>query len=48
MIVREIVQNVGVDLVVAENRLIPFEAKAPQPSPKVHDGVPTCRRAIIV
>src|SRR5262249_13691202 len=38
MIVREIVQDVGVDRVLAENRLILFETKAPQPIPKVHDG----------
>ena len=37
MILREIVQDVGVDRVLAEYRLILFEAEAPQPSSEVHD-----------
>ena len=28
-----------VDFVLAERRLIPFEAQAPQPTPDIHDGV---------
>src|SRR5215472_11810201 len=38
MILREIVQDVGVDRVLAEYRLILFEAKALQPTSDVHDG----------
>jgi hypothetical protein len=39
MIVSEIVQEIGVDRVLAEYRLILFEAKGPQPLTEVHDGV---------
>ena len=38
MIVREIAQDVGVDRVLAEYRLILSEAKALQPTSDVHDG----------
>ena len=38
VILREIVQDVGVYRVVVEYRLILFEAKAPQPSSEVHDA----------
>src|SRR5262249_50251893 len=44
MILREIVQDVGVDRVLAEYRLILFEAKAPQPTSNVHDGALTSAR----
>ena len=37
MIFREIVQDRGIDRVLAEDRLVPFEAEAPQPTPDVHD-----------
>jgi len=36
MILREIVQDIGVDRVLAEYRLVPFETKAPQPTSDVH------------
>ena len=39
MILREVVQDCFVDLAVPEYRLIPFEAKAPQPIPDIHNGV---------
>jgi hypothetical protein len=46
MIVREIVKEFGVDRVLAEYWLIPFEAKAPQPTFEVHNGaLPLPRRA---
>src|SRR5262249_22316669 len=38
MILREIAQDVGVDRVLAEYRLILSEAKALQPTSDVHDG----------
>jgi hypothetical protein len=38
MILREIVQDIGVDRVLAEYRLVLCEAKAPQPTSEVHDG----------
>jgi hypothetical protein len=38
MILREIAQDVGVDRVFAEYRLILSEAKALQPTSDVHDG----------
>jgi hypothetical protein len=38
MILREIVQDVGVDRILAEYRLVLCEAKAPQPTSEVHDG----------
>ncbi|HEY4859515.1 MAG TPA: hypothetical protein VII14_06190 [Xanthobacteraceae bacterium] len=45
MILREIVKEVGVDRVLAEYWLIPFEAKAPQPTFEVHNGaLPRPRR----
>src|SRR5262249_36908496 len=44
MILREIVQDVGVDRVLAEYRLILFEAKALQPTSDVHDGALTSAR----
>src|SRR5262249_25336805 len=48
MIIREIVQDVGTDRVLAENRLILFEAKAPPPSSEVHGGVLTAPPRMIV
>jgi hypothetical protein len=36
MILREVGQNAPVNLVLAEDLLILFEAKAPQPIPEVH------------
>src|SRR5215471_14897449 len=44
MILREIVQDVGVDRVLAEYRLKLFEAKALQPTSDVHDGALTSAR----
>jgi hypothetical protein len=45
---RKIVQDRGIDRVLAENRLVLTEAEAPQPTPDVHDGVPIRRwRAMI-
>src|SRR5262249_19430457 len=41
MILRQIVQNRFVDGVLAECRLILFEAKAPQRTPEVHAGALT-------
>jgi hypothetical protein len=32
-------QDRVVDFILAEHRLIPFEAEAPQPIPDIHDGV---------
>jgi hypothetical protein len=37
---RQARQDRVVDLVLAECRLVPFEAKAPQPTPEIHDGAP--------
>ena len=36
MILREIVQDAAVNLILAEYRLVLFEAKAPQPPTDVH------------
>src|SRR5262249_53690091 len=44
MILREIMQDVGVDRVLAEYRLILFEPKALQPTSDVHDGALTSAR----
>jgi hypothetical protein len=44
MILREVVQDCFVDLAVPEYRLVLFEAKAPQPTAEVHEGVLTTRR----
>jgi hypothetical protein len=38
---RQVRQDRVVDLVLAECRLVPFEAKAPQPIPEVDDGALT-------
>ena len=38
MILREIVKEVGVDRVLTKCWLIPFEAKAPQPTFEVQNG----------
>src|SRR5215472_6352410 len=48
MILRQIVQNRIVDGVLAECRLILFEAKAPQPTPEVHAGALTCPARMMV
>jgi len=39
VLIGQVVQNVGIDRVVAECRLILLEAKAPQPNPDIHDRV---------
>jgi hypothetical protein len=44
MILREIVQDAGVDRVLAKYRLILLEAKALQPTSDVHDGALTSAR----
>jgi hypothetical protein len=36
---RQTRQDLLIDLVFAERRLIPFETKAAEPIPEVHDGV---------
>jgi len=36
VLIGQVVQNLGVDGVLTECRLILFEAKAPQPTPDVH------------
>ena len=41
---RQVRENLLGDLVLAERRLIPFEAQAPQPIPDIHDGVLVTRR----
>ena len=46
MILRQIGQDGVVDRVLAEYRLILFEAKAPQPTPEVHNGALTQSRHI--
>ena len=43
-LVRQARKNRIVYLVLAERRLILFEAKAPQPTAEVHEGVLTTRR----
>jgi hypothetical protein len=48
MIFRELVKDCVVDLVFSEYRLVLFKAKAPQPTPDVHDGHPNSRAAIIL
>ena len=48
MILRQIVQNRFVDGVLAECRLILFEAKAPQPTPEVHRNALTCPARMMV
>ena len=40
-LVRQARKNGLVYLILAECRLVPFEAKAPQPIPEVHDGALT-------
>jgi hypothetical protein len=45
---RKIVQDRGIDRVLAENRLVLTEAQAPQSPPDIHEGVLIPRwRAII-
>ena len=39
-VLRHQARNRFVDLVLAEGRFIPFEAKAPQPTPDIHHGHP--------
>jgi hypothetical protein len=39
-LVRQARKNRLVYFVLAERRLIPFEAQAPQPTPDIHDGRP--------
>ena len=41
VLIGQVVQNLGVDGVLTECRLILFEAKAPQPTSDVHRG-PQC------
>src|SRR5262249_7212136 len=48
MILRQIVQNRVVDGVLAECRLILFEAKAPQPTSEVHEDALTCPARMMV
>ena len=49
VLVRQARKNRLVYLVLAERRLISFEAEAPQPTPDVHDGALIPRwRAMIV
>jgi hypothetical protein len=48
MILRQIVQNRIVDGVLEECPLILFEAKAPQPTPEVHDDALTCPARMMV
>src|SRR5215470_3320173 len=48
MILRQIVQNRIVDGVLAECRLILFEAKAPQPTSEVHRNALTCPARMMV
>jgi hypothetical protein len=35
--IRQVTQNISVDRVLAECHLVLFEAKAPQPTPDIHD-----------
>jgi hypothetical protein len=46
MILREAVQDCLVDLVIPEYGLVFFEAKAPQPTSHVHDGVLSARHPL--
>src|SRR6266496_1009618 len=48
VVCRQTRQDRLVDLIFAECRLIPFEAKAPQPTPDVHHRAPTLARRVIV
>ena len=38
VLLRKLAENVRIYRVLAEYRLVPFEAKAPQPIPEFHDG----------
>ena len=48
VLIRQVLQNVGVDRVFAECRRILFEAKASKPIPDIHDGVPAPPVCIII
>lgn len=48
VLLREAPEDPLVYLVVAERRLVSFEAQAPQPNHDVHDGAPTLPAHMIV